>query len=86
MAARFDWDDANTGHIARHKVAPEEVEQAFANDPLVLDVELRSGEERILCAGRTDTGRALMFVYTRRRDKIRVVTAHTAKKKVRDRL
>jgi uncharacterized DUF497 family protein len=35
-AAKFDWDDANAGHIARHGVTPEEVEQAFANDPLVV--------------------------------------------------
>ena len=26
--AKFDWDDGNTGHIARHGVTQEEVEQA----------------------------------------------------------
>lgn len=26
---RFDWDDANTTHLAAHGVAPEEFEQAF---------------------------------------------------------
>jgi hypothetical protein len=40
----------------------------------------------VLCAGRTDAGRALQFVYTVRRGKIRVLTAHTAKRKVRERL
>jgi len=86
-AAKFDWDDANTGHIARHDVTPEEVEQAFANDPLaVLAVQKRSSEERVLCAGLTDAGRALQFVYTIRRGRIRVVTAHVAKRKVRDKL
>ena len=45
-ATKFDWDNQNTGHIARHGVTPEEVEQAFANDPLVvLAVQQRSGEE-----------------------------------------
>lgn len=34
-AAKFDWDDANTGPIARHG-ATEEVAQAFANHPLVM--------------------------------------------------
>jgi uncharacterized DUF497 family protein len=70
--------------MARHGVAPEEVEQAFANDPLVvLATQKRDGEERVLCAGLTDTGRALQFVYTVRRGRIRVITAHTAKRKVR---
>jgi hypothetical protein len=86
-AAKFDWDDANTRHIARHDVTPEEVEQALANNPLVvLAVQRRSGEERALCAGLTDAGRALQFVYTMRRGRIRVVTAHPAKRKVREKL
>ena len=33
---KFDRDEANTGHIVRHAVTPEEVEQAFANHPLVV--------------------------------------------------
>jgi len=86
-AAKFDWDDANTGHIARHGVTTEEVEEALANHPLVvLATQKRRGERRVLCAGLTDAGRALQFVYTLRRGRIRVITAHTAKKKVRDKL
>lgn len=86
-AAKFDWDGANTGHMARHGVTPEEVEQAFPNRPLaVLAAQKRRGEERVLCAGLTDAGRALQFVYTMRRGKIRFITAHTAKRKVRERL
>ena len=57
-APKFDWDESNTGHIALHDVTAEEVEQAFANDPLVvLAVQKRSEEERVLCAGLTDEGR-----------------------------
>ncbi len=86
-AVRFDWDDANTGHIARHGVAPEEVEQAFANNPLVvLAAQEHSGEERVLCAGLTNAGRPLQFVYTMRRGRVRIVTAHTAHKNVREKL
>ena len=85
--AQFDWDDANTGHVARHGVTTEEVEQALANDPLlVLAAQKRSGEERVLCAGLTDAGRPIQFVYTMRRGRIRVITAHTAKRKVREKL
>jgi len=86
-AATFDWDDANKAHIARHGVTPEDVEQAFANHPLLMiAAQRRRGEERVLCAGLTDAGRALQFVYTLRRGKVRVITAHTAKKKVREKL
>jgi uncharacterized DUF497 family protein len=86
-AAKFDWDEANTGHIALHDVTPAEVEQAFANDPLVvLAVQKRNAEERVLCAGLTDERRPLQFVYIVRRGRIRVITAHTAKRKVRERL
>jgi uncharacterized DUF497 family protein len=61
-AARFEWDDANTAHIARHSVTPKEVEQAFANNPLVVLAEQRlRGEKRVRCAGLTDAGRALQF-------------------------
>lgn len=86
-APGFDWDDANTSHIARHGVTPEEVEQALANSPLVvLAVQKHDKEERVLCAGITNAGRALQFVYTLRVGRIRVITAHTAKKKVREKL
>ena len=84
--AKFDWDDANLGHVARHGVTPAEVEQAVANHPLVLAVQERGAEERVLCAGLTDAGRALQFVYTMRRGRIRVITAHTAHRRVRQRL
>lgn len=83
--AKFDWDEANIGHIARHGVTPTEVEEAYANNPIaVLATQKRSGEERVLCAGLTRSGRPLQFVYTIRGGKVRVVTAHTAHKKVRE--
>jgi hypothetical protein len=85
--AEFDWDEANIGHIARHGVSPEEVEQAFANDPLAVIAEQeRSREQRVLCAGRTNAGRPLQFVYTVRHGRIRVITAHTAHKKLREKI
>jgi uncharacterized DUF497 family protein len=86
-ASAFDWDDANISHIARHRVTREEVEQEFAsNRVLVMAVQKRGGEERVLCAGLTGMGRAIQFVYTLRRGRIRIITAHTAKKRLRDKL
>ena len=55
------------------------MEQAFRNHPLVmLATRKRGGETRVLRAGLTDAGRALQFVYTLRRGRVRVITAHTA--------
>ncbi|MEX2264222.1 MAG: BrnT family toxin [Bryobacteraceae bacterium] len=82
-ALNFDWDAGNTQHLALHGVSPAEAEEVIRNNPIQLAVQIRSGEERILCAGKTESGRALQIVYTVRRGRIRVVTGHTADKKVR---
>ena len=39
----FDWDDANAGHITRHKVTPEEAEQVLSGASLPLETEERIG-------------------------------------------
>ncbi len=50
----FDWDPANTGHIASHLVTPEEVEEVFANDEVDIDYDVIGGEQRWTVAGETD--------------------------------
>ena len=79
----FEWDQANTDHLARHGVAPSEAEEVLANEPLVLESGERKGELRIVCLGRSDAGRPLV-VYTNRRGRIRVVTAYPARRKKRN--
>jgi uncharacterized protein len=76
MPTRFDWDDANTEHIARHKITPDEAEQVISgDDALVVRIETKKGEVRSVCMGRTATGRYLAVVHTVRGARIRVVTA-----------
>lgn len=54
---RFDWNDANIEHIARHNVTPDEAEEAF------LDALFRKGRDgRLLVYGVTDPGRFLLVV------------------------
>ena len=77
---RFDWDEANIGHIARHDVIPGEVEEAFANAPVELSSYVRNGEARYAIAGATDAGRVLFVVYTLSAESLRVVTAHESRK------
>ena len=79
----FDWDDANSAHIARHGVTRDEAEQVVLGASLPLSTEERSGEERHTELGETIEGRLLLVVWTWRRRRIRVVTAFPANRKWR---
>ena len=77
----FEWDAANQGHIARHHISPEEVEQVVSGASIPLASEERSGEERHTELGETAHGRLLLVVWTWRGRQIRVVTAFPANRK-----
>jgi len=79
-AIRFDWDKANTEHIALHGVKPEEAEQALENDPFDLNYEVVEAEDRWISIGHTDRLRVLKLVWALRGDAVRVVTALDASK------
>ena len=79
---RFEWDEANSSHIARHQVTPEEAEQVLSNDPFDLSYETAGTEERWTVIGHTDNGRVLLVVWTLRGDDVvRVVTAREASRR-----
>lgn len=80
---RFDWDKENVGHLALHRVSPGEAEQVILNRPVDLGAELRNGEERVAQVGETDEGRILIVVTTMRGKKVRVITAWSAKVRLR---
>lgn len=80
---RFDWDRGNIEHIARNAIVPAEAEEVVLNDPIDLRFEDRDGEERIAQVGETHAGRVLVVVTTMRGDKVRVVTAIPANRKLR---
>ena len=71
----FDWDDANIGHLARHRVTPEEAEEVILRDPVDLGMEIVEGEERYFNLGSTQRDRILLVVTTWRENRVRVVTA-----------
>jgi hypothetical protein len=74
----FDWDDANTlKNWERHRVAPEEAEDAFFHEPFVLRSDPRHSkrEKRYYVLGQTAAGRRLFMVFTVRRKLIRVISA-----------
>jgi uncharacterized DUF497 family protein len=82
-ALGFDWDPANTGHIASHHVTPEEVEQVFDNDETAIEYDVVGGEERWTVIGETDQKRVLIVVFTMRDDLVRTVTAYDASARMR---
>jgi len=74
----FDWDDANTHkNWERHQVSPEESEDVFFHEPLVVRSDLRHSEreKRYYALGQTGAGRRLFVVFTVRRKLIRVISA-----------
>ncbi len=83
---RYDWDEYNRGHVARrYQVEPPEVEEVLANKPIHIEtrVDARSGEERVLELGHTNTGRILFVAWTPRGKLRRPITAFDANRKTR---
>jgi uncharacterized DUF497 family protein len=75
LGIEFDWDEANIGHLARHKVLREEAEQVILGEPVDLGMEIVDGEERYLNLGATAQGRVLLVVTAWREERVRMVTA-----------
>jgi uncharacterized DUF497 family protein len=74
----FEWDDANTAkNWERHQVTPEEAEDVFFQEPLIVRSDLRhsKGEKRYYVLGQTGAGRRLFVAFTVRRKLIRVISA-----------
>lgn len=74
----FDWDEENSLKIwDRHKVTPEEAEDTFFNEPLVIrrDVAHSKTERRYAALGQTSQGRCLFIAFTVRRRLVRVISA-----------
>lgn len=80
---QFDWDEANTRHLQRHRVSRQEFEELLQNEPLDLEYETETGEERYKSLGATRRGRVLVAIWTVRRGRVRAITAYEAEKRLR---
>ena len=83
----FDWDEANAHkNWERHRVTPEEAEDVFFNEPLVVRSDVRhSGQEkRYYALGQTSGGRRLFVAFTIRRSLFRVITVREMNRRERD--
>jgi uncharacterized DUF497 family protein len=79
VTTRFDWDEANLAHVARHGLTADDCERALA-DPQRISrpVGQDRGEPRVGMIGATEAARLIIVIYTFRIDRIRVVTAFPA--------
>lgn len=82
---RFDWDEANIAHIARHAVSPAEAEQVLSDPARVASQAYnKDGELRAAITGATVSGRMLTVIVTVRPGRgLRVVTARPARRNER---
>jgi uncharacterized DUF497 family protein len=69
---RFEWDNVNIRHIARHNVEIEEAEEA-----LIQSLYMRKTRQgRYIAYGQTTTGRYLTVIFEPRgQSTVRVITA-----------
>jgi uncharacterized DUF497 family protein len=83
---KFDWDAANVGHLANHRITRHEFEQAMLHDPIIIDFADETGEERWYALGATSQLRVLVLVlvFTYREERIRPITGWDADKKLRE--
>jgi uncharacterized protein len=82
----FQWDEGNASKSwAKHKVSPNESEQIFFNQPLIVEEDARHSqkENRYYALGRTDGGRLLFIIFTIRQDLIRVISSRDMNRKER---
>ncbi len=80
----FDWDEANIDkNWDRHQVTPEEAEEVFFHEPIVVssDPMSSSKERRYRLLGETTVSRRLFVVFTVRRKLIRVISVRDMNRK-----
>ena len=85
--AGFDWDEANARkNWDHHRVTPEEAEDVFFNEPLVVrgDVRHSQREKRYYALGQTSRGRYLFVAFTIRRRLIRVISVRDMNRRERE--
>jgi uncharacterized DUF497 family protein len=74
----FQWDRGNSNkNLNKHNVQNWEFEQVFFNTPLLIleDPEHSVGEKRWAGFGKTDAGRLLVVIFTKRGNLVRVISA-----------
>ena len=83
----FDWDDGNVlKNEITHNLKWQTIEELFFNEPLVVVEDKKHSDKtecRCLALGHIDDGRLISVIFTKRDDKIRVISARVMSKKER---
>jgi uncharacterized protein len=83
----FQWDGGNSNkNLVKHNVQNWECEQMFFNTPLLIleDPEHSVAEKRWAGFGKTDSGRLLVVIFTKRGNLVRVISAREMNSKERN--
>ena len=84
----FDWDDGNLyKNEKKHGITWQEIEEVFFNQPLLISEDIKHSENECRCfaLGVTNKKIKLFISFTKRGDKIRVISARVMNKKERNR-
>ncbi|VVA43732.1 conserved hypothetical protein [Candidatus Roizmanbacteria bacterium] len=82
----FEWDKGNIDkNYKKHDIAPNQAEEVFLDERLKVkkDIAHSQKEERLIALGRNLTKNVLFVVFTRRKSKIRIISARLANIKER---
>ncbi len=82
----FDWDEGNLyKNEKKHGIKWQEVEEMFFNEPLLLleDAKHSAYEQRCVVYGKSNKGKKITIIFTKRKNKIRIISARAMSKKER---
>lgn len=80
----FEWDKGNIDkNLISHNVSNQEAEEVFLDENKVIfkDKVHSDTEDRFIILGKTNKDRLLYIVFTRRKSKIRIISARDINKK-----
>lgn len=82
-ALEFEWDGGNIGKNLKHRVEDKEAEEVFLDeDKVIYKDKLHSLlEERFIVLGKTKKDRLLYIAFTKRKNKVRIISARDINKK-----
>ncbi len=83
-AVEFEWDRGNLDKsYKRHGVTPNETEEIFLDENILIspDTKHSFSEIRIKAIGKTAEKKLLFVVFTKRGNKIRIISARLVNKK-----
>ena len=78
VVKKFEWDEVNIAHIARHNISPDEVEDVCLGRPVIKE----GHENRLFLIGSTKQGRLLTVILKPKETEAeyRPITAYDASK------